>query len=333
MIKFKIHILACLLFWAGALVCQDIHLTQFYSNPVYLNPAFTGAGICSRLAGTYRNQWPAISNGYVSYIFAADHFISKSNSGIGIIFSNDVAGSGSLRTTSAMASYAYEARLSRKLVFRAGLQAGAGFKSINMNKLLFGDQIARGGNVTTIENAPQTAKYFDSNAGVLLYSKDFWIGVSAFHLNRPNEALLATTNSTLPVKMSVHGGVKILINKAHKGDESGKAYITPAFHYRHQEKFDQLDLGFYFTKSVINIGLWYRGIPMLKAYKAGYSNNDALSFLIGFTTDKFNIGYSYDYTISRLSGNTAGAHEVCLSYQFCAPKKKKYRLIVPCPRF
>lgn len=89
----------------------------------------------------------------------------------------------------------------------------------------------------------------------------------------------------------------------------------------------------YFTKSLFNIGIWYRGIPLLKAYQPGYSNNDAVTLLLGLTTDKFNFGYSYDLTISRLANNTGGAHEICMSYHFCKKKKKKYKLIVPCPRF
>lgn len=310
---------------------QDLHLAQFYANPVYLNPAFTGANICTRFSGSYRNQWPSISNGYVSYVFAYDQFLEKANSGIGLVFSNDVAGTGSLRTTTAMFSYAYQAKINRKWAFRAGLQAGMGSQSVNMNKLLFGDQIARGGNVATVEAPMQTAKYFDANAGALIYNRNLWLGVSAFHLNRPDESLM-DANTQLPVKFSVHGGAKIPISRAAKSDEES-TFITPAFHYRHQEKFDQLDLGLYFTKSLFNIGVWYRGIPLLKAYKPGYSNNDAVTLLLGLTTDKFNFGYSYDLTISRLAGNTGGAHEICMSYHFCKKKKKKYKLIVPCPRF
>ena len=333
MIWFKNWILICSLGLCVTMTAQDLHLTQFYSNPVYLNPAFTGANICTRFSGTYRNQWPSISNGYVSYVFAFDQYIAKANSGVGLVFSNDVAGTGSLRTTSAMASYAYQAQINRQWAFRAGIQAGMGFKSVNMNKLLFGDQIARGGNVATVEAPMQSVAYFDSNAGVLAYTRRIWIGASAFHLNRPNESLMGAGGATLPVKFSVHTGARIPLNDERKSTDEEKMYLTPAIHYRHQEKFDQLDLGLYFTKYIFSLGVWYRGIPILKSYKAGYSNNDAVSFLVGLTMDKFNIGYSYDVTISRLAGNTAGAHEICMSYHFCTKKKKKYKLIVPCPRF
>ena len=38
---------------------QDPIFTQFYSNPVYLNPAFTGSNKCPRIVSNYRNQWPS----------------------------------------------------------------------------------------------------------------------------------------------------------------------------------------------------------------------------------------------------------------------------------
>jgi type IX secretion system PorP/SprF family membrane protein len=327
----KQYIFIFLIFMQSVLLCQDLHLTQFYSNPLYLNPAFTGANVCNRFGLVYRNQWPKISNGYVSYILTGDHYMPKMKSGVGLVLANDVAGSGQLRTTNALLSYAYETNLNKELAVRAGIQAGMGVKSVNMNSLLFGDQIARGGNVSTIETPAQSKYYFDSNAGVLFYSSTFYIGVSAFHLNRPNESLMGA-EAKLPVKYSVHGGVKKVLNDAGRKDKYMNTYITPVVHYRHQEKFDQLDVGFYISKSHVNVGAWYRGIPLVKAYKPGYPNNDAVAFLFGITTDKFNFGYSYDFTISKLASFTNGAHEVSLTYQYCKKKKTK-RILVSCPKF
>lgn len=328
----KNSLIVFLISFGFILNAQDIHLTQFYSNPVYLNPAFTGASGCIRVAGTYRQQWPAISKGYVSQVFAADAYLSEAKSGLGLVISNDQAGTGQLRTTNAMASYAYETNINRAYAIRAGVQAGMGMKAIDMDKLTFGDQIARGGNgVGTIETPSQSVNYFDANAGALFYGKKFWVGVSAFHLNRPNESLMGA-DAKLPIKYSVHGGVKVLLVGEEKGDKTMNTYITPVAHYRHQEKFDQLDVGCYFTKAMVNLGFWYRGIPGLKAYAPGYSNNDAFAVLVGFSNDRFNFGYSYDFTISKLASNTKGAHEISLSYQYCKKKKKK-RVLVSCPKF
>ncbi|MFL5763600.1 MAG: type IX secretion system membrane protein PorP/SprF [Bacteroidia bacterium] len=312
---------------------QDMHFTQFYSSPLVLNPAFAGADVCSRVSLTYRNQWPGVQKTYRSYLCSVDHFLFEQNLGVGIVFGSDVAGSGNLKTTMVMVPVAYEGKLTKKLYVRMGLQAGVQIQSIDYDKLLFGDQVARGGGVPTLEEPSVKKSFFDTGTGILFYTRSAWGGFSAYHLNKPNQSFMDNEDGTLPVKISFHGGFKYLTNQEEK-EERSRRYISPAFNYRHQNKFDQLDLGFYYTQSALNLGLWYRGIPLLKKYAPGYANNDALAFIIGVRNERFNFGYSYDVTISRLTMISKGAHEITISYQLCKlKKKKKPRMLLPCPKF
>lgn len=324
-------------FWkskGGEAFAQDIHFTQFYSSPLYLNPAFTGASRCSRLSATYRNQWPGINKTYSSFLASADHYLHDQNLGIGILFGSDIAGTGQLKTTLINPSIAYEARVSRKLTLRFGAQPGFTLKSINFNNLLFGDQLARGGNTSTIETPAQTRMFIDLGAGILAYTEKYWAGISAFHLNRPNESLMGAENVRLPIKHSLHGGAKFMLNKLEEREEFQKKSTTMAFNYRGQKEFDQLDIGVYYSQNGINFGFWYRGLPGIKMYKPGYRNDDAVAVIIGMQTLKMNIGYSYDITVSKLYKISNGAHELTIYYQICyPPKKKKYGLIIPCPKF
>jgi len=318
----------------GYIKGQDIHFTQYYASQLFLNPAFAGANVCSRVTMAYRNQWPGISKTYKTFLFSADHELSKYNMGVGLLLVNDVAGSGNLATTLIDPIISYGLRVTKKLGFRIGFQPGIGIKSINFNNLLFGDQIARGGNVPTLETPTQTRTYFDLSTGGLLYTEKYWLGASFFHLTNSNESLFNYGQSTLPDKFSLHGGAKFALNK-NETDDYQKKYISPSFNYRSQQDFSQLDIGFYYTQYIFNIGLWYRGIPLLKSYAPGYANNDAMSIIIGLQTKRLNIGYSYDFTISRLMGYSNGANEVTLSYQLCQTRKKKakYGLMMPCPKF
>jgi len=129
----------------GYIKGQDIHFTQYYASQLFLNPAFAGANVCSRVTMAYRNQWPGISKTYKTFLFSADHELSKYNMGVGLLLVNDVAGSGNLATTLIDPIISYGLRVTKKLGFRIGFQPGIGIKSINFNNLLFGDQIARGG--------------------------------------------------------------------------------------------------------------------------------------------------------------------------------------------
>ena len=46
---------------------QDPAFSQFYANPLYLNPAFAGSDICPRASLNFRDQWPGIGKTYVTY--------------------------------------------------------------------------------------------------------------------------------------------------------------------------------------------------------------------------------------------------------------------------
>ena len=145
-------------------LAQDMHFTQFYAAPVYLNPAFTGANVCGRVTMLYRNQWPGIKKTYSSYLLSMDHYFVRQHVGTGLLLAVDEAGSGDLRTTLINPSFAYEAKIGRLWGVRAGLQPGVTIKSINFNKLLFGDQIGRAGasgasQIQTVEAPTQTKTY------------------------------------------------------------------------------------------------------------------------------------------------------------------------------
>lgn len=303
-----------------------MHFSQFYATNAYLNPAFAGANVCSRATAMYRNQWSGVKTGYATSLVSWDHYVKRHNLGMGLLVARDVAGTGGLSTTIVYPTFAYEARVSRRVGLRFGIQPGFGHSNIDFDKLNFGDQIARGGNVATVEPTPNASTYFDVGAGVLAYSGQGWLGISANHLNAPVESFYGL-GEALPIKYSLHGGYKFSME-----DEKS---ISAVFNYRGQNKFDQLDLGAYFTKNFMNVGLWYRGLPFIKRYAPGYSNNDALVIILGYNNQIFSIGYSYDITISRLSNsNSQGSHEISISHQFCSLRNQKGRRIpVECPSF
>ena len=307
---------------------QAYQLTQFYAAPTFLNPAFAGAGTCARLVTNYRVQWPSIPGAFRTSLVAFDHAIPKKKIGIGFLFTNDKAGSGNLRSTSFNAQYSYQVMLTREWAFNAGFEAGYAVRNYDFNKFIFGDQIAYGTATSVEQPIYDRSRYLDLSSGILLYSEKTWIGFSTRHLNQPNQGLVSE-DSRLPILYSIHAGRTIPIANR---DEAGKTYtyITPAFNYRAEKKFDQFDIGLYYTNHQFVLGAWYRGIPIFKAYKPGYQNNDALAFLAGLTIDRFKFGYSYDITISRLAGSTAGSHEISLAYKFCKWTRKS---AIPCPKF
>lgn len=315
------------------LFAQDMHFSQFYSAPLLLNPAFTGAGTCMRTNLIHRTQWAGFAKPYHSSVLSIDHFLVNAHIGLGLLLAEEYAGSGKLKTTFFRPSFAFSAQLKKETVLRLGLQPGIAVKSVNFNDLLFGDQIYRGGNVATVEQPTSSRTYFDFNAGAILSRSKTWIGIAFNHLNMPNESLQGNIEQRLPVLTSVHAGIRLELNPEEK-DKLEKKYVTPVLHYRRQKKFDQLDIGCYFNRKMITVGVWYRGIPGIQSFTKSYINQDALVFVGGLQTERVKFGYSYDMTISPLKTVSRGAHELSLSFQICNPKNRKiHYALISCPKF
>jgi len=329
---------------------QDPQFSQFYAAPLYQNPAFAGGAYAPRLIANYRNQWPSINANFVTTSFSLDHYIEKLNSGIGILVTNDSQGPGRIKSTDFSAIYAYQLRIDEENFLRLGVQGTYANKSLSYLGLTFGDQYDNSGFTGDPSADPFANKdnlkpiqYADFSAGALFYNSKSWIGVATHHINTPDFTFLTTTGSGiksyLPMKISVSGGLKIPLNNPYSNaaNVDREFSVSPAFLYKRQGKFDQLDLGFYATYSPLTLGLWYRGIP-IKKKDITRTNHDALIFLVGVRQDNFSIGYSYDITVSSLGVSTGGSHEISIAYQFDPIERKHSRnrrnkKELSCPKF
>jgi len=88
-------------------IAQDPQFTQFYANPLYLNPAFAGTARCPRVTMNYRNQWPALTGTFVTTSASYDQHVDGLMGGLGFLVTNDQAGKGTLNTTTVSGIYSY----------------------------------------------------------------------------------------------------------------------------------------------------------------------------------------------------------------------------------
>ena len=166
---------------AGA---TDPEFSQYYANPLYLNPAFAGTARCPRLIMNYRNQWPGISGvTFVTYSASFDQYVDNLHGGVGLLFMNDKSGDATWTTGTYSGMYAYQLNFNRKVSLRAGFQGSYIQKSIDLSKLTFGEQIdPRFGFVyPSNEIIDPSIHYFDVSSGILLYraeSKGFIMNLS-----------------------------------------------------------------------------------------------------------------------------------------------------------
>lgn len=316
------------------LKAQDPQFSQFYSNYLYLAPSFAGLADANRISMNYRNQWPDIPNGFKTYSLSFDRFFSKFNSGLGMMIMRDEAGTGRLRTTNIGLHYSFDFQVIEGFHMRPGMQFQYTERDLDFYNLLWKDQMSASGHAPVSAEVPSMNRVGDIDfaTSVLAYSGDFWLGFSVDHLLKPNQSLYdfeeeEGNRGYVPVKWQVFGGGKYVAKQ--RLLQPIPSSVQLAFLYKDQGQFKQLDMGIYWYRNPIVLGFWYRGIPVIK----NFYSNDALTFLIGYKIKSINIGYSYDFTVSKLITRTKGSHELSISYTFSGKPRKKRPKMVPCPEF
>ncbi|MFN5878129.1 MAG: PorP/SprF family type IX secretion system membrane protein, partial [Flavobacteriales bacterium] len=279
---------------------QDPTFTQFYANPLYLNPAMAGSYGCPRFALNYRNECPQLSGNYVTYSASYDQYFKNVSGGFGLLATHDQQGQGTISTTMIGGVYSYHLQLGRKWKMMFGARAAWYQKSLDWDKLTFGDMIdPRRGFIYATGDVPRGGSrgFFDASTGAVVFNKYFFAGAAWHHMNRPNESMIIG-ESRLPWRFTGHIGADIVLGR--KSKYSNTTSIMPNVIYQYQNGFQELNLGTYIKYGAFNVGAWYR-------------NRDAFIMTIGINTGKFKLGYSYDVTVSKLNnGVSGGSHEVSM---------------------
>lgn len=313
---------------------QDPHFSQYFSSPLTLNPANTGNFVGhSRLAVNYRNQWQGIGNPYITGTVSFDAEVMKGQMGsgnrlsVGALGLYDRTSGGALKSNYGSVSLGYQMALDPENINRLsiGFQATMANRRLDYSRISFASQFASFGFDLSLPTDPgiQTGalSYLDWSTG-LMYSQTkeesaIYVGLSAYHLTRPDESFLKDGSNRLPVRMTVHGGgmwfvgdrgslmVSGLVNMQTNAQESmlGVAYGQQLEHsYRDINLF---------------VGTWYR-------------LGDAVVPYVGYNVDNFQMGVSYDAVISGLNvmGTRNRSIEVSFIQRFYDPREK--RRYMPC---
>lgn len=341
-----------LLLVIGAAHAQDVQFSQFYAAPVYHNPAFAGTEHCERYIIQQRVQWPRLDAKYTTTHLSFDKYYFQYNSGVGAQLTQDFQGGAvseddeqgnqiffDVSTTELNVNYAYELHFNKTMSFRAGFQLGGVYKYLGNSQTLPSYYTHQGRNAGATATQYNVGTFFvDIASGGLFYTKNLYFGFAGHHLNKPNQAweIVDGTVDKLARKGTLIGGYRINLEKSggtmaylnHKVNKS----ITPTIHYKFEGKSDQFDFGLYGVYDHAIMGLWYRGIPM-KKYQPELHNNESFAVLLGWMYQGYKLGYSYDFTLSKLRpAKTGGAHEIHLSYTPCKrQKRRKPMKRLPCP--
>jgi len=316
----------------GIVKAQDPEMTQYYAAPIYTNPAMAGTGSCNgggRININYRNQWPSLPGTFVTTLASYDQHFDAIGGGIGFIAMNDVAGEGKLTSNTFAGIYSYQLIVNRKFTMRFGLEAQFVSRSIDWKKLRFPDQIdpTKGFTLPTQEPInPNVINYPNFSGGMLGYTERFYFGLAVHNVIEPIQSFLGTQDSKLPRRYTFHSGLVIPLDHSYDIANSNTT-ISPNLLFMVQNKFTQMNLGFYYNRGPLVTGLWYRQTF------GKYINSDAVMVLVGFRKERFKFGYSFDLTVSSARQAAPMSHEVSASIEWCARKKAIKWNNLSCPDF
>lgn len=302
---------------------QDVHFSQVYNNPLYVNPGnvggFTGY---ERIVLNYRSQWASSGSPYNTMGFSFDMPMfqkdgSKAHLGLGLSVYNDMAGDSKFGTTAPALTIGGIVPTGKYSKFTTAIQLGWLQRSINLSGVQWGSQFdgkEYNAVLPTLENQSSvSAGAFDMGAGIR-YSIDQknetfggftfnkWdIGVAMYHITQPTMNFLVGGDK-LYVRYVAHTSARFDLKEANFG-------FMPYFVMFLQGPYQQFNGGLmvrykftdatkitgFFTESALYVGAHYR-------------SDDAVVPQVMFEYGPWGIGISYDLTtgsytqVNRLNG-------------------------------
>lgn len=309
--KFLLSVSILLVFFISA-NAQDYSLSQPYSNPFWMCPALTGNSESPRISSFFRDQWPGTGSNYITAMTGFDLPVEKIHGGLGAFAIYDRAGEGALSEWSLNGVYSYIGKINEDFKVRSAVQLSLGNKHLNVDKLTFPDQInpQYGFVLNTSEFSGENlnSTYFDLGLSVAGDLKKFSFGLSGFHLTSPDVGFIA--ESHLDRKYAAFLGYDLWMMK---GEEPTGFCFSPLVFVNNEYGGTNFLAGSNFSWNTIYIGSYYRFSD---------TNADAVILSGGARLGKFQFGYSYDYTVSKLTNASGGSHELFLNYFFCKQKVK-----------
>jgi len=300
---------------------QDPAFSQFYANPLYMNPAMAGIEGPAKVSVGYRNQWPGATNPYVTYHASFEKYIEALQGGVGVHIINDRQGGGVFNTLSLDAIYAYHLRVSNDLMVTGGFQASVGQRNMNPTDLILPTDLIGAGTTTLV---PYSKVYPDFAVGFGGFFKNFFGGVAVHHLIEPYSSTSEDPNTRLSRKYTVHVGALIPIYEKRLGTEV--LQLSPNLVFFQQDIYQQLNYGLEVLYRGVIIGAWFRQ-DLLFSYGTAI-------FSAGYSNGQFRIRYSYDAKLSPpdLHIPTLGAHELSMVVLFENLNKSTKHRAIKCPK-
>lgn len=294
----------------GVIGQQIPQYTQYIFNYFSVNPAVAGSKECMDVKLGYRSQWVGFP-GAPKTTFASVHtrlqFKKKrtirANHGVGIYVDSDVTGY--LSRTTLNFAYAYHFPVGREITASVGVFAGLNQLRIDATQIIIGNT-----NDPAIGGSGSAFIFPNVSPGILLNHKNWFAGLSIREVVPRKWKIIGTNQTKNTYHYALTAGKRLLVND----------YISfiPSAHLKFApNSAPALDIN----------GLW--GITKNIEVGASWRNVDALAGIVKINFLKyFSLGYSFDFTTSKIRHGSSNTHEIVISIYGC-PQEDDYS----CPAF
>jgi len=284
---------------------QDVQFSQYVFTGMALNPAYAGYKEETNLHILYRDQWTGLTGAPKTITASMDGVSEDGKIGLGGEITQDALGAQS--SLAALGVFAYRLTLNEHAKLSFGLAAGVDQYLIDGSKLFTTDQGDAIGSLQ--KNLIQP----DLQFGAFLATQKYFLAFSACDL-------FATFRQGDPAYLVIYRNRHYYLQGGGLFNLGSDLKLKPSVIFK--EDFlgpTNIDLNvFLLISNKLWLGTSYRtGVTIFnKAYlQKNLISNDAYSILAEFfVTDRFRIGYSFDYTTNRLRDVNNGTHEISIGY-------------------
>lgn len=306
---------------------QEFQPSQYLQNIYVLNPAASGLTDFVDVNLSYRQQWAGFEDAPQTYYITGNSLIGKGGMGSNRIFALRVSDpyistddnevevdnngatvnrkvrhavgasfmvdkAGAFRKNTGGLTYAVHVPISEKVNFSAGIKA-------SLNNLVYDRTKGKTLNDDATYNnylGGNAPNYVDGNVGLLLYGDNFYAGYSTGNLFQ-NDIRIGdvATKSSLTLHHYISGAYRFALSE--------NVGLTPA------------TLVKFTAGAPVSFDATAK-LDLQRKFWLGFSlrPTDAFVTFIGVRVNNlFNIGYSYDYTLSNIAKVSNGSHEFVLN--------------------
>jgi len=305
---------------------QDPHFSQYFNNPTYYNPAYTGLSLGMKVRLHARKMWMDLpGENYLTNfsIDIADRNIPGAG-GIGLLFNQTSEGLGTIKTTTSGIMPAVRIPLSENAVIQVGAMAAFVTKEVNWDgKLIYGDQLdPRWGFIGPSSfSTPAASKvvYPDFSFGTVFQFEGNnvvgTLGAAVHHLMEPSQSFF---NLDAPLARRYVGHFDLIINVSdYEGyyNRSKGFKLNPGVMFQQQAGLSNFNIGLNLYMSHIYLGLWFSNNAL------EYTEQATMIFLAGINigiseNSRMKLVYTHDMAINTTNNFAGPSHEISLILEF-----------------